>query len=170
MRRGRKRLSWGSLCILSTRLPRMGLQEEPPLQLLFFHEEEGPGCSSIYQSPVSQYPCACCSCCLECSCPSFSPYWIFLFIQLKNNLPQGGHNWPLYLRLSSVTIRPIPPCISFLVLITQELSLTACLFCCLFPPLPCEFLEGRDLVLFAVAPGKPNARSGPHWELQIFVE
>lgn len=36
-----------------------------------------------------------------------------------------------------------PLCISFLVLITQELSLTAGLFF----PLACDFLEGRDFAL-----------------------
>lgn len=52
----------------------------------------------------------------------------------------------------------------------SELSLTACLFCGLFPPLACEFLDGRDFVFLVVASAKPNARPGPHSELQVFVE
>lgn len=111
-------------------------------------------------------PPAYCSCCLECTHSSYSPYWIFLFIQLKK-MSSGRPSRATLFKVVSFSDHPLPWRISFLVLITLAgivferppglLSVS---------PLASELLEGKGFVLFIVVPIKP--RPGPHWGRQIF--
>ena len=62
-------------------------------------------------------PPAYCSCCLECTHSSFSPYWIFLFTQLKK-MSSGRPSGATLFKVASFNDHPLPQRISFLVLIT----------------------------------------------------
>ena len=110
-------------------------------------------------------PPAYCSCCLECTHSSFSPYWIFLFTQLKK-MSSGRPSGATLFKVVSSSDHPLPQRISFLVLITLagivferspgSLSVS---------PLASELLEGKGCVLYII-PVKP--RPVPRWDLQIF--